>query len=73
MSTNGNGIVYHFPKDLKVKNISIQNGAENFYIGDYHVKELKRKIFLNGVYKGIANSNDTVIIKNEEIIIKTFN
>jgi transcriptional regulator with XRE-family HTH domain len=71
-STNGNDIVYQFPKNLKVKNLSIQDGAENFNIGNYHVRELDRKIFLNGVYKGLANSNDTVVIKNGDIMIKTF-
>ncbi|MBN2893032.1 MAG: helix-turn-helix transcriptional regulator [Bacteroidales bacterium] len=71
-STNGNDIIYQFPKNLKVKNLSIQDGAENFNIGNYHVRELDRKIFLNGVYKGLANSNDTVVIKNGNIMIKTF-
>ncbi len=71
-STNGNDIVYQFPKNLKVKNLSIQDGAENFNIGNYHIRELDRKIFLNGVYKGLANSNDTVVIKNGDIMIKTF-
>lgn len=72
ISTNGNDIIYQFPKNLKVKNLSIQDGAENFYIGNYHVRELDRKIFLNGVYKGLAYSNDTVVIKNGDIMIKTF-
>lgn len=71
-STNGNGIIYQFPKNLKVKNLTVQDGAENFYIGNYHVRELNRKIFLDGVYKGLAHLNDTVVITNGDIIIKTF-
>ena len=71
-STIGNGIVYKFPKNLNVENISVQDGAENFYIGNYHVKESQRKIFLNGIYKGIAYANDTVVIANGDITIKSF-
>ena len=71
-STNGNGIIYQFPKNLNVKNISVQEGAENFFIGNYHVKEFQRKIFLNGAYKGLANLNDTVVIANGDITIKSF-
>ena len=71
-STYGSYIVYQFPKSLKLKNLSVSDGAENFYIGNYHIKESQRKIFLNGVYKGLANLNDTVIVANGDIKIKSF-
>jgi transcriptional regulator with XRE-family HTH domain len=68
-SSPDNGIVYYIPDNLKM-NYSHRIDTNNMIVGDFRIKEYNNKIYLNGAYMGIANKNDTVILKNGSIIIR---
>lgn len=57
----GSGITYLFPKNLKVKNRSLNRDTVLWDIDRYRIKEFENKIFLNDVFIGKATSGDTII------------
>jgi transcriptional regulator with XRE-family HTH domain len=69
-SSTGKGIIYLLPKDMPMRNLSVNNDTENLFFEDFHIKEFENKIFLNGVYVGIANVGDTVIFKKGTLSIR---
>jgi transcriptional regulator with XRE-family HTH domain len=66
----GDGIIYLFPKNMAVKNLSFYKDTVNWLLEDFHIKEFENKIFLNDKYIGTANSGDTVIFKKETLSIR---
>jgi transcriptional regulator with XRE-family HTH domain len=69
-SGTGDGIIYLFPKNMTVKNLSFYKDTVNWLLEDYHIEEFENKIFLNDKYIGTANSGDTVIFKNGTLSIR---
>ena len=61
ISPNGKGIIYLFPNNLTM-NYSVKKDTDNLFLGDFHIKEFKYKIFFNETYIGTVNERDTVIL-----------
>jgi hypothetical protein len=68
-SSPDNGIVYFIPANLMMDNYSHWGDTNTMVVGNFHFKEYNHKVFQNGTYVGIANSGDTVIMKNENLTI----
>jgi transcriptional regulator with XRE-family HTH domain len=68
-SGTGDGIIYLFPKNMTVKNLSFYKDTVNWLLEDFHIKEFENKIFLNDKYIGTANSGDTVIFRKGKLLI----
>jgi transcriptional regulator with XRE-family HTH domain len=69
-SGTGDGIIYLFPKNMTVKNLSFYKDTVNWLLEDYHIKEFENKIFLNDKYIGTTHSGDTVIFKKGILSIR---
>jgi len=68
-SSPDNGIVYFIPINLMMDNYSHWGDTNTMVVGNLHFKEYNHKVFQNGTYVGIANSGDTVIMKNGNLTI----
>jgi transcriptional regulator with XRE-family HTH domain len=68
-SSPDNGIVYFIPAHLMMDNYSHWGDTNTMVVGNLHFKEYNHKVFQNGTYVGIANSGDTVIMKNGNLTI----
>jgi transcriptional regulator with XRE-family HTH domain len=68
-SSPDNGIVYFIPANLMMDNYSHWGDTNTMVVGNLHFKEYNHKVFQNGKYVGIANSGDTVIMKNGNLTI----
>lgn len=67
--SNGRGIVYLFPRNLKGY-ISNMKDTADYKFGNDLVQEYKHNIYLNKILIGVANHGDTVIFDNGRIIIR---
>ncbi|OGU62266.1 MAG: hypothetical protein A2V66_17965 [Ignavibacteria bacterium RBG_13_36_8] len=70
VSPSGKGIVYVFPKNLKMS-FAANNNSDNMNIGGSQIRECDNKIFLNGKYCGIANAGDSVIFKKGSFLSRS--
>jgi transcriptional regulator with XRE-family HTH domain len=68
-SSPDNGIVYFIPRNLMMNNYSHWGDTNTMVVGNLHFREYNHKVFQNGTYVGIANSGDTVIMKNGNLTI----
>jgi transcriptional regulator with XRE-family HTH domain len=69
IESNGRGIIYFFPKGEEGLISNVKDTAD-YKFNDNLIQEYKNKIFLNGKFIGKALKSDTVILKDDEIIIK---
>jgi len=69
-SSPDNGIKYFIPGKLTM-NYSHWADTNTMIIGNIRIREENHKIFLNGSFVGIANAQDTVILKNGALTIRT--
>lgn len=68
-SSPDNGIVYFIPANLKMDNYSHWGDTNTMVVGNFYFREYNHKVFQNGTYIGIANSGDSVIMKNGNLTI----
>ena len=69
VETDGRGIIYMFPKELKGY-ISNMKDTADYKFGRYLIQEYKCKIFLNKKFVGKVLEGDTVVLKNGKITIR---
>jgi len=69
IKSNGKGIIYLFPRNLRWY-VSNKKDTADYKMGDYLVQEYKYKLFLNKEFVGNAHIGDTVILDQGKIEIR---
>lgn len=69
IKSNGKGIIYLFPRNLRWY-VSNKKDTADYKMGNYLVQEYKYKLFLNKEFVGNAHIGDTVILDQGKIEIR---